>query len=69
MDKENGQVRALKPTAFSAIKNNDKVGLLAFTDKVEKFIPPRKGVGHVLRVIRDALYFVKGLKYAKELTA
>jgi len=42
--------------AFSAIKNNDKVGFIAFTDKVERFIPPRKGVSHVLRVVRDALY-------------
>jgi len=42
--------------AFSAIKNNDKVGLLIFSDRVEKFIPPKKGKGHVLRVIRDLLY-------------
>jgi len=43
--------------AFSAIKNNDRVGFIAFTDRIEKFIPPRKGVSHVLRVIREALYF------------
>src|SRR3974390_669922 len=43
--------------AFSAIRNNDKVGLLLFTDDVEKFIPPRKGRGHVLRVIREVLYY------------
>ncbi len=43
--------------AFSAIKNNDKVGLLIFTDKVEKFIPPRKGKPHALRVIREVLYY------------
>ncbi len=43
--------------AFSAIKNNDKVGLLIFTDGIEKFIPPRKGLKHVLRVIREVLYF------------
>ncbi len=43
--------------AFSAIKNNDKVGLLIFTDEVEKYIPPRKGKAHVLRVIREVLYF------------
>lgn len=43
--------------AFSAIKNNDRVGLIAFTDRIEKFIPPRKGLSHVLRVIREALYF------------
>ncbi|MSQ26739.1 MAG: DUF58 domain-containing protein [Dehalococcoidia bacterium] len=42
--------------AFSAIRNNDKVGLLAFTDRVEKFVPPRKGRQHVLRVIRELLY-------------
>ena len=43
--------------AFSAIRNNDKVGFIAFTDRIEKFIPPRKGISHVLRVIREALYF------------
>ena len=43
--------------AFSAIRNNDKVGLIVFTDKIEKFIPPRKGVKHVLRVVREVLYF------------
>ena len=42
--------------AFSAIQNNDKVGMITFTDTVEKFIPPRKGVRHVLRVIRECLY-------------
>ena len=42
--------------AFSAIKNNDKVGLVIFSDGIEKFIPPKKGKGHVLRVIRDLLY-------------
>jgi uncharacterized protein (DUF58 family) len=43
--------------AFSAIKNNDKVGLMIFSDKIEKFIPPRKGKQHVLRVIREILYY------------
>jgi uncharacterized protein (DUF58 family) len=43
--------------ALSAIKNNDKVGFIAFTDRIEKFIPPRKGLRHVLRIIREALYF------------
>ncbi|MDH4155905.1 MAG: DUF58 domain-containing protein [candidate division Zixibacteria bacterium] len=43
--------------AFSAIKNNDKVGLIIFTDVIEKFIPPQKGRGHVLRLIREILYF------------
>jgi len=43
--------------AFSAIRNNDKVGLILFSDEVEKFIPPRKGRGHVLRVIREVLFY------------
>ncbi|MDP7420378.1 MAG: DUF58 domain-containing protein [bacterium] len=43
--------------AFSAIKNNDKVGLIMFTDRVEKFVPPGQGIEHVLRVIRDLLSF------------
>jgi uncharacterized protein (DUF58 family) len=43
--------------AFSALKNNDKVGLILFTDKIEKFVPPRKGNKHVLRVIRDVLSY------------
>lgn len=42
--------------AFSAIKNNDKVGLITFTDRIEKFVPPKKGKKHVLRVIRELLY-------------
>lgn len=43
--------------AFSAIKNNDKVGLLLFTDQVEQFIPPQKGLKHALRVIRELMLF------------
>ena len=43
--------------AYSAIRNNDKVGLLLYTDEVEKYIPPRKGRGHVLRVIREVLFY------------
>jgi len=43
--------------AFSALKNNDKVGLILFTDKIEKFVPPRKGRKHVLRIIREVLSF------------
>ncbi len=43
--------------AFSAIRNNDKVGLILFTEEVEKFIPPRKGRRHVLRVIREILFY------------
>lgn len=43
--------------AFSAIENNDKVGLIIFSDRIEKHIPPRSGSRHVLRVIRELLYF------------
>jgi uncharacterized protein (DUF58 family) len=43
--------------AFSAIKNNDRVGLILFTDTVERFLPPKKGKRHVLRVIREILTF------------
>jgi len=43
--------------AFSAIRNNDKVGLILFSEGVEKFIPPRKGRKHVLRVIREILFY------------
>jgi len=41
---------------FSAIRNNDKVGLLIFSEEVERFIPPKKGTSHVLRVVRELLY-------------
>ncbi len=43
--------------AFSAIKNNDRVGLVVFTDRVEKYVPPKKGAKHVLRVISEVLAF------------
>lgn len=43
--------------AFSAIKNNDRVGLIAFTDRVETYIPAKKGASHVLRLVRDILAF------------
>jgi uncharacterized protein (DUF58 family) len=43
--------------AYSAAKNNDKVGMVIFTDKIEKYIPPKKGRYHVLRLIREVLYF------------
>jgi len=43
--------------AFAAVKNNDKVGLIVFTDGVEMFIPPKKGVTHILRLIRELLAF------------
>lgn len=41
--------------AFSAIKNNDRVGLISFTDQVERFVPPKKGKGHVMRVVAEIL--------------
>ncbi|MEI6767082.1 MAG: DUF58 domain-containing protein [Bacteroidota bacterium] len=58
--------------AFSAIQNNDKVGVIFFSDKIEKFIPPKKGRSHILRIIRELLRFEpeshetsisEGLKY------
>lgn len=58
--------------AFSALQNNDKIGLILFTDKIELFIPPKKGKSHVLRIIRELLEYeaqsqqtdlVQALKY------
>lgn len=58
--------------AFSAIQNNDKVGLIFFSDQIEKFIPPKKGSSHILRIIRELINFeaeskgtsvTEGLKY------
>ncbi len=49
-----GEICAL--LSFSAAKNNDRVGLICFTDRIEKFIPPGKGSRHMLRIIREALY-------------
>ncbi len=43
--------------AFSSIQNNDKIGVIFFSDKIEKFIPPKKGKSHVLRIIRDLIEF------------
>jgi uncharacterized protein (DUF58 family) len=43
--------------SLAAIKNNDKVGLLIYTDRIEKYIPPKKGRNHVLRLIREIIYF------------
>jgi uncharacterized protein (DUF58 family) len=43
--------------AFSAIQNNDKVGVLFFSDRIEKFIPPKKGKGHILMIIRELIDF------------
>ncbi len=57
--------------AFSAIKNNDRVGLIIFTDQIELFVPPKKGKKHVLRVIREILDFEpkhRGTDVAKALT-
>lgn len=48
---------------FSALQNNDKVGLILFTDRVEMYIPPKKGRQHLLRIIRELLFFQpKGIK-------
>lgn len=43
--------------AFSAIQNNDKVGVIFFSNKIEKFIPPKKGTSHILRIIRELINF------------
>lgn len=43
--------------AFSAIQNNDKVGMIFFSNKIEKFIPPKKGTSHILRIIRELIDF------------
>ena len=42
--------------AFSAVRNNDKIGMISFTERAESYVPPRKGTRHVLRLIRDLLY-------------
>jgi uncharacterized protein (DUF58 family) len=55
--KEDAAAELCAVLAFSAIKNNDKVGMIIFTDRIEKFIPPKKGKAHVLRLIREILYF------------
>ncbi len=60
--------------SFSAIQNNDKIGLIFFSDKIEKFIPPKKGKTHILRIIRELIEFKpshtrtnlsEGLKYVR----
>jgi uncharacterized protein (DUF58 family) len=56
--------------AFSAIQNNDKVGVIFFSDKIEKFIPPKKGTSHILRIIRELVDFKtenQGTKIAESL--
>jgi uncharacterized protein (DUF58 family) len=59
LDKTKNQLAAefCAVLAFAAAKNNDKVGLLIFTDSIELFIPPKKGSRHILRLIRELLYF------------
>ncbi len=59
LDKTKNQLAAefCAVLAFAAAKNNDKVGLLIFTDQIELFIPPKKGSRHILRLIRELLYF------------
>lgn len=55
--KRNAMTEIAATLAFSAIQNNDKVGLLMFSDTIEKFIPPQKGRRHILRIIRELLHF------------
>ena len=52
------QQKSPRYSLFLLSKNSDKVGLICFTDDVELFVPPRKGLKHVLRVVREILYFV-----------
>lgn len=51
--------------SFSAVKNNDRIGLLLFSDTVEHFVPPKKGRGHVHRILRDILFFEPRSKKTK----
>jgi uncharacterized protein (DUF58 family) len=71
VDRFKGEVAAeiCAALSFSAIKNNDKVGLLAFTDQVETFIKARKGRSHALRLIRDILRFKPVGRRTKIVTA
>ena len=64
--------------AFSALRNSDKVGLVLFSDQIEQYIPPKKGRQHVLRVIREILFFephsrgtdiVRALNFANQVTS
>lgn len=55
--KEDQMTEIAAVLAFSAIQNNDKVGVIFFSDKVEKFIPPKKGSTHILRIIRELIDF------------
>jgi uncharacterized protein (DUF58 family) len=55
--KEEQMIEIAAVLAFSAIQNNDKVGVIFFSDRVEKFIPPKKGTSHILRIIRELIDF------------
>jgi uncharacterized protein (DUF58 family) len=55
--KEEQMIEIAAVLAFSAIQNNDKVGVIFFSDKVEKYIPPKKGTTHILRIIRELIDF------------
>jgi uncharacterized protein (DUF58 family) len=55
--KEEQMIEIAAVLAFSAIQNNDKVGVIFFSDRVEKFIPPKKGTFHILRIIRELIDF------------
>lgn len=57
MFKEEQMTEIAAVLAFSAIQNNDKVGVIFFSDTVEKFIPPKKGTSHILRIIRELVDF------------
>ncbi len=57
MLKKDAAVELIASTAFSAIRNNDRVGLLLATNKIEKYIVPRKGKRHALKIIREMLYY------------
>lgn len=55
--KEDQMTEIAAVLAFSAIQNNDKVGVIFFSDRIEKFIPPKKGTAHILRIIRELIDF------------
>ena len=56
--KQNLIIEIAAVLAFSAIHNNDKVGVIFFSNKIEKFIPPKKGTSHILRIIRELIDFI-----------
>lgn len=57
LSKKDMQIEIAATLAFSALKNNDKTGLILFSDKIELFIPPKKGKSHILRIIRELIEF------------